>query len=289
MLANGNNGGKNTDSQHNKEQEAAQQLKENLDRIAHKIVVLSGKGGVGKSTVAANLAATLASQGAMVGLLDVDIHGPSIPTLLHLEGKRLTGDGDEKLYPIEYSENLKVISIGFLLQKADDAVIWRGPLKFSAIRQFLKDVLWGDLDYLIIDSPPGTGDEPLSVCQMIENADGAVIVTTPQDLALVDVRKSISFCRSLKMPVIGVIENMSGFTCPHCGETVNIFSKGGGEKMAAEMDVRFLGSIPIDIKISDNGDTGTPFSLGESGAVAPFRNIVATIKNITEKNGGNNQ
>lgn len=289
MLANGNNGGKNADAQHNKEQEAAQQLKENLDRIAHKIVVLSGKGGVGKSTVAANLAATLAAEGAMVGLLDVDIHGPSIPTLLHLEGKRLTGDGDEKLYPIQYSGNLKVISIGFLLQKADDAVIWRGPLKFSAIRQFLKDVLWGDLDYLIIDSPPGTGDEPLSVCQMIENADGAVIVTTPQDLALADVRKSISFCRSLKMPVIGVIENMSGFTCPHCGETVNIFSKGGGEKMAAEMDVRFLGSIPIDTNISDNGDTGTPFSLGESGAVAPFRNIVATIKNITEKNGGNNQ
>jgi Mrp family chromosome partitioning ATPase len=287
MLTNGNNGGKNADAQHNKDQEAAQQLKENLDRIAHKIVVLSGKGGVGKSTVAANLAATLASQGAMVGLLDIDIHGPSIPTLLHLEGKRLTGDGDEKLYPIEYSDNLKVISIGFLLQKADDAVIWRGPLKFSAIRQFLKDVLWGDLDYLIIDSPPGTGDEPLSVCQMIENADGAVIVTTPQDLAISDVRKSISFCRSLKMPVIGVIENMSGFTCPHCGETVNIFSKGGGEKMAAEMDVRFLGSIPIDTKISDNGDTGTPFSLGESGAVAPFRDIVETIKRITEKNGGN--
>jgi len=289
MFTNGNNGENAVKTKQEKEQEAAQQLKENLDLITHKIVVLSGKGGVGKSTVAANLAATLASQGARVGLLDVDIHGPSIPTLLHLEGKRLTGDGDEKLFPIEYNENLKVISIGFLLQNADDAVIWRGPLKFSAIRQFLKDVVWGELDYLIIDSPPGTGDEPLSVCQMIENADGAVIVTTPQDLALADVRKSISFCRSLKMPIIGVVENMSGFTCPHCGETVNIFSKGGGETMAAEMDVRFLGSIPIDTRISDNGDSGTPFSLGESGAVAPFRNIVDTIKTITDKNGGNKQ
>lgn len=286
MFTNGSSEGNGVKTKQEKEQEAAQQLKENLDLIAHKIVVLSGKGGVGKSTVAVNLAATLASQGSKVGLLDVDIHGPSIPTLLHLEGKRLTGDGNDKLYPIEYNENLKVISIGFLLQKTDDAVIWRGPLKFSAIRQFLKDVTWGRLDYLIIDSPPGTGDEPLSVCQLIEGADGAVIVTTPQDLALADVRKSISFCRSLNMPIIGVIENMSGFTCPHCGETVNIFSKGGGEKMAADMDVRFIGSIPIDTKISDNGDTGTPFSLGESGAVAPFQKIVDSIKAITDKNGG---
>jgi ATP-binding protein involved in chromosome partitioning len=234
--------------------EDRRKLQSRLCRIKHKIVVLSGKGGVGKSTVAVNLATALRLSGRRVGLLDVDIHGPSIPTMLGLERERIQGSEDG-LLPIDIG-GLKVMSLGFLLQNQDDAVIWRGPMKMGVIKQFLKDVVWGDLDDLIIDSPPGTGDEPLSVCQLIGQLDGAVIVTTPQKVAAVDVRKSITFCRRLGVPVLGVVENMSGFVCPKCGEVTQILPSGGGQRIAKDMNVPFLGSIPMDPKIAEAGDSG---------------------------------
>jgi len=234
-----------------------QKLQSRLCRIRHKVLVMSGKGGVGKSTVAVNLATALALDGKNVGLLDVDIHGPSIPTMLGLEGSRVAG-GEDGMVPIELG-SMKVISLGFLLGSADDAVIWRGPMKMGVIQQFLRDVDWGDLDFLIIDAPPGTGDEPLSVCQSIEGLDGAVIVTTPQKVAAVDVRKSITFCRQLKVPVLGVVENMSGFVCPKCGEVTQILRSGGGERLAADMGVPFLGAIPIDPQIAEACDNGQAF------------------------------
>jgi ATP-binding protein involved in chromosome partitioning len=228
-----------------------------LCRIRHKVIVLSGKGGVGKSTVAVNLAVALMLAGKRVGLLDVDIHGPSIPTMLGLESAVSRGCA-QGLLPVELG-TMKVMSLGFLLKEKDDAVIWRGPLKMGMIKQFLTDVAWGDLDYLIIDSPPGTGDEPLSVCQLIGRMDGAVVVTTPQKVAAVDVRKAINFCRRLHVPILGVVENMSGFVCPKCGQFTAILRKGGGEGIAIEMNVPFLGSIPIDPKIAETGDSGRAF------------------------------
>jgi Mrp family chromosome partitioning ATPase len=256
-------------------------LKDNMNRIKHKIVVLSGKGGVGKSTVAVNLAVSLAAKGLKVGLLDVDIHGPSVPKLLGLDGTMAMGGGEKIIYPVKYSDNLIVMSVGFLMADADEAVVWRGPLKYGIIKQFLSDVVWGDLDYLIVDSPPGTGDEPLSVCQLIPDPDGAVIVTTPQDVALADVRKSVTFCRQLKMNVIGVIENMSTFVCPHCGETTDIFKTGGGESMADNMGVNFLGKIPLEPHIVHSGDSGNPFSMmvsdEKSFAMEKFSTIVDSI------------
>jgi ATP-binding protein involved in chromosome partitioning len=241
-----------------KQERELRDLKERMGRIKHKIIVLSGKGGVGKSTVAANLAIFLAVSGRTVGLLDVDIHGPSVPQLLDLHGYRIQMEGDTIL-PVEFAENLKVMSIGFFLRSNNDAVIWRGPLKMGLIKQFLKDVKWGDLDFLVIDSPPGTGDEPLSVCQLIDNADGAIIVTTPQALALTDVRKSINFCRKLNWRIIGVIENMSGFLCPKCGEITEVFGSGGGERMSLEMRVPFLGRITIDPQVVQACDSGKPY------------------------------
>ena len=232
-------------------------LESRLCRIKHKIIVLSGKGGVGKSTVAVNMAMALALNGRRVGLLDVDIHGPSVPTMLGLENETLQGDPDG-LQPVELGE-MKVMSIGFLLKNPDDAVIWRGPMKMGVIKQFLADVNWGDLDYLIVDVPPGTGDEPLSVCQLIQPLDGAVIVTTPQKVAAVDVRKSVSFCRRVNVPVLGIIENMSGFVCPKCKEITQILPEGGGRKIASDMNVPFLGAIPIDPGIAQSGDSGRVF------------------------------
>jgi len=235
-----------------------EQIRRRVKQIKHKILVLSGKGGVGKSTVAVNLAVSLALSGKKVGLLDIDIHGPSIPKILNLEGRAMKASG-ETILPIEMTENLKVMSIGFLLRGSDDAVIWRGPMKYQVIKQFLKDVNWGDLDFLVVDSPPGTGDEPLSVVQLLENADGAVVVTTPQEISLSDVRKCITFCRNLNLPVIGVLENMSGFVCPMCGQKTDVFKSGGGEIMAEQMCVPFLGRIPIDPQIVQSCDSGEPF------------------------------
>ena len=228
-----------------------------LDDVKAVIVVLSGKGGVGKSTVAANLAVSLSLSGKKVGLLDVDIHGPSIPKMLGLENTRIAAREDVIL-PAE-KDGLKVMSIGFLLQNPDHAVIWRGPMKMGVIKQFLTDVNWGDLDYLIVDAPPGTGDEPLSLCQLIQPLDGAVIVTTPQRIAAIDVRKSISFCQQVHVPVLGVVENMSGFVCPKCGELTQILPEGGGKKIALDMKVPFLGAIPLDPAIAQSGDSGKVF------------------------------
>lgn len=264
-----------------KDEQDKESINENMSRIAHKLIVMSGKGGVGKSTVAVNLAVSLAEKKFRTGLLDIDIHGPSVPKLLGMELGQVTGGRDGKMSPVPFNEYLKVISIGFLLQDQDMAVIWRGPMKYTVIKQFLSDVEWGDLDYLIVDSPPGTGDEPLSICQLIENADGAVVVTTPQDVALLDVRKSINFCKQLNMPVIGVIENMSGFTCPHCGKETYIFKNGGGKKMAEDMGVTYLGEIPIESSIVASGDSGNPFHVnneaGETPAHKSFSTIVDTI------------
>jgi Mrp family chromosome partitioning ATPase len=233
-----------------------QKLESRMCRIGRKIVVLSGKGGVGKSTVAVNLAAALADAGKRVGLLDIDIHGPSIPTMLGLEGAQVTGP-EGGMIPVD-AGGIKVLSIGFFLENPDHAVIWRGPMKYGVIKQFLKDADWGELDYLVIDSPPGTGDEPLSVCQLIQ-PDGAVIVSTPQKVAAVDVRKSITFCRLLEVPVLGVVENMSGFACPHCGQITSILRSGGGREISDEMGVPFLGSIPIDPALAECGDSGRIF------------------------------
>jgi Mrp family chromosome partitioning ATPase len=229
-----------------------------MNNIAHKFLVLSGKGGVGKSTIAVNLAVWLSMQGKNVGLLDIDIHGPSIPKLLNLNNKSLHADGD-KIKPFLYSDTLKIMSIGFLLPDESNAVIWRGPMKHNIIKQFVTDVSWGNLDYLIVDCPPGTGDEPLSIVQLLGNADGAVIVTTPQQLSVIDVKKCITFCRQLNLPVLGVIENMAGFICPHCNHRIDIFRQGGGKQMAEDFNVPFLGSVPIDSALVSACDSGKPF------------------------------
>lgn len=257
-------------------------LQDNISRIKHKVIVLSGKGGVGKSTVATNVAVALSLKGQKVGLMDIDIHGPSIPKMLGLEGHLLRGT-ETGLAPIVYTDNLRVMSIGFILRSQNDAVIWRAPLKHKLIRDFLTDVRWGELDYLIIDSPPGTGDEPISVAQLLEDADGAVIVTTPQDVALIDVRKAITFCKQVNLPVLGVVENMSGFICPHCGKTVNIFKAGGGEAMAADMGVPFLARIPLEPKIVDAGDSGRPYleDYRESETANAFNRVIEPPLGLT--------
>jgi len=258
-----------------------QQVRLRMSRIKHKILILSGKGGVGKSTVSVNLAISLALAGKKVGLLDIDIHGPSIPKVLNLENARITLD-NENIIPVEMMNNLKIMSIGFLLRGSSDAVIWRGPMKYKIIKQFLKDVDWGSLDFLIIDSPPGTGDEPLSIVQLLENCTGAIIVTTPQEVALSDVRKGITFCRNLNVNVLGVIENMSGFICPKCGYKTDIFKTGGGEKMAEEMNVPFLGKIPIDPAIVEACDSGKPYiqEYKESQAALAFKQSILQFVNL---------
>jgi len=222
--------------------------------IKHKIMVLSGKGGVGKSSVAACLALGLAGRGYRVGLMDVDFHGPSIPVIFGLQGERVRGD-ESGIHPVSVGDNLKVISIGFFLGGQDDAVIWRGPLKMTAIRQFIEEIHWGDLDYLIIDSPPGTGDEPLSVVQLIPGAWG-LVVTTPQELAAADVRRSINFCRSTGLQLLGLVENMSGLICPHCNERIDIFGQGGAERIASKMQVDLLCSLPLDGEFAAWADRG---------------------------------
>jgi len=285
----------NCDAAHRQKDETEEQFRERqelqsrLCRIGNKIVVLSGKGGVGKSTVAVNLAAALVLSGKRVGLLDVDIHGPSIPIMLNL-GREMIQGSEEGLLPIMVG-GLKVMSIGFLLRSSDDAIIWRGPLKMGVIKQFLKDVVWGDLDYLIVDSPPGTGDEPLSVCQLIGAVNGAVIVTTPQKVAAIDVRKCITFCRQLKVPVLGVVENMRGFACPKCGAVTQILPAGAGQAISADMHVPLLGSIPFDPEIAEACDNGRAFiqHYAATHTAAIMRNIIQEIINRNEQHiGGGN-
>lgn len=231
---------------------------ERLAKIKHTLVVLSGKGGVGKSTVAVNLAMSLSMKGFKTGLLDVDIHGPSIPTLLDLKGQ-LPVVNVGGIEPLECWPRLKVMSIGLLLPSDDAPIIWRGPMKGNAIKQFLGDVVWGELDYLVVDCPPGTGDEPLSVAQLLSGKSSGIIVTTPQQVATVDVAKCVTFCKSLKMPVEGIVENMGTFICPHCGKETDIFSRGGGLSLALRMNVPFLGNIPLDPEIVQSGDNGKPY------------------------------
>jgi ATP-binding protein involved in chromosome partitioning len=228
--------------------------------VKHVILILSGKGGVGKSTVSTNLASALAAHGRQVGLLDLDIHGPNIPKMLGIEGQR-PAVLENHMEPVHVTGNLAVMSMAFLLPDTSSPVIWRGPMKMAVIQQFLTDVNWGALDYLIVDLPPGTGDEALSIAQLAPNVKGAVIVTTPQDVAVLDAVKAVKFIEKLELPVIGIIENMSGMICPHCNKTINLFGKGGGKKAAEDLGVPYLGSIPLDPAIVKASDEGRPYIL----------------------------
>ncbi len=253
-------------------------LRNTLENIKHVIIVMSGKGGVGKSTVSSNLAMALSMQGFETGIMDIDITGPNIPKMFGVDGEKLMAV-DHKLVPVQVPPSLKLISMAFLLGSPDTPVMWRGPVKMGAIKQFITDVNWGKLDYLIIDMPPGTGDEALSIVQLIPKADGMVIVTTPQDVALLDSRKSLMFAAETQIPIIGIIENMSGFVCPHCGEVTNIFKTGGGESTAKDLNVQFLGRIPIEPGIVAAGDSGLPVVMNqpESASAKAFNEIVGKI------------
>lgn len=266
-------------------QEHEQKLKSRMSKIKHKIAILSGKGGVGKSTVTANLAAAFAIHGHAnrIGILDADIHGPSIPKILGLQGQRLQA-GPTGLLPILSPLGIKVVSMDLLLPDENAPVIWRGPLKMIAIRQFLSDVDWGELDILLVDLPPGTGDEPLSIAQLLPETDGVVIVTIPSEVSQAVVKKAASFAKRLGMPIIGIVENMSGFICPNCGARSDIFQSGGGKRIADELALSFLGSIPIDQKISEDSDKGQPFTIGhaDSPASKAFMEIVDKIRAFLE-------
>jgi ATP-binding protein involved in chromosome partitioning len=263
-----------------------------MSRIKHKIAVISGKGGVGKSTVAANLAMAFALHGYKdnVGILDVDIHGPCIPKLLGLKGKKFQISPIGAL-PVTGPEGIKVVSMDFLIQSQETPIIWRGPLKMQAIRQFLSDFMWGELDFLFIDAPPGTGDESLSVMQLIPEMDGTIIVTIPSEVSEDVVKKAVSFSRQMGIPVIGIVENMSGFTCPKCGEKINILGAGGGKRIAEELDVPFLGQIPIDPKICEEADKGVSFLAenANSASAKAFEEIVKNVEDfLKEKQTGQN-
>jgi len=262
--------------------EQEQKLKFKLSKIRHKIAIISGKGGVGKSTITANLAMAFAMQGYKdkIGVLDADIHGPCIPKMLGLKGQTLIGGPGGLLFPVTGKLGIRVVSMDFLLPNDEAPVIWRGPLKMRAIHQFLSDITWGDLEYLFIDLPPGTGDESLSVMQLIPDMDGVAIVTIPSDVSQAVVRKAVTFAKKMGIPIIGIIENMSGFVCPDCGAKVNIFRVGGGKKIAEEFSVPYLGRIPIDPRICVDSDCGTPFVAEnpESPTVKAFTEIVTNIK-----------
>jgi ATP-binding protein involved in chromosome partitioning len=266
-----------------KDDHEMKRLEQKLFHIRHKIMVMSGKGGVGKSTVAINLAASLALQNYQVGILDADIHGPNVPKMLGVDKQHLLGREDG-VDPVQVFRNFKAVSMGLLAQDPDKAIVWRGPLKHAAIKQFLGNVNWGDLDFLLIDLPPGTGDEPLSVANLIKSVDGAIIVTTPQDVALLDSRKAVNFSRLLKVPVLGIVENMAGLICPHCGERIDLFKVGGGEKAAQGMGVPFLGRIPIDQRVVEMCDSGEPFVADstESEAGEAFRQLTRRVLDVLE-------
>ena len=253
-------------------------IKLSLSKIKHKIFVLSGKGGVGKSSVSANLAASLAKKGYKTGLMDVDVHGPSIAQMLGLNELLDISQESQMLLPKQVNENLKVVSVQALMQDRDQAIIWRGPAKTGMIRQFVSSVDWGELDYLVIDAPPGTGDEPLTVVQTIPEAKG-VIVTTPQEVALADIRKSISFCKTVRMDTLGIVENMAGFECPHCHQHIELFSSGGGEKTAQNFGLSFLGSIPFDTSVVASGDSGVPVMMKDDETLfsKAFNQVVDNI------------
>jgi ATP-binding protein involved in chromosome partitioning len=264
-----------------KHQQERQRLESQISKIKHKIAVISGKGGVGKSTVTVNLAMAFAMHrySNSVGILDADIHGPCVPKMLGLRGQRLPS-GPMGILPVTGPLGIKVVSMDFLLSSDDAPVIWRGPLKMKAIQQFLFDITWGELEFLFIDLPPGTGDEPLSVMQLIPDLDGVIIVTIPSEVSQVVVKKAVTFARQLHVPIIGLIENMSGFACPKCGTVARIFRIGGGQKIAGDMSVPFLGSIPIDPEICEDSDNGRPFIIehADSPASKAFAEIVEKIE-----------
>lgn len=255
-------------------------LQERMSHITYKILVMSGKGGVGKTTISVNLALALAEKGYSVGILDTDLHGPNVAKMLGAQGEKMYSQDEHTIEPFEINKNLKAVSLAFAGNDDDTPIVWRGPLKISVIKQFLADVNWGKLDYLIIDTPPGTGDEPLTVCQMIPELTGSVIVTTPQEVAILDSRKSVNFARNVKIAILGIVENMSGFVCPHCGEESAIFSMGGGERTCKEMGVPFLGRIPLEIQLMQSEDSGVPFlqAYPESKSAEALRGIVDTIE-----------
>lgn len=265
--------------------EKNQKLTKNISHIKHKIAVISGKGGVGKSTVAANLAMSFAVHGYKdhVGILDVDIHGPCVPKLLGVKGKKCQISPLGAL-PVTGPEGIKVVSMDFLVKSQETPVVWRGPLKMQVIRQFLSDFMWGELDFLFIDAPPGTGDEPLSVMQLIPEMDGTIIVTIPSEVSEDVVKKAVTFSKHMGIPVIGIVENMSGFVCPKCGEEINILGAGGGKRIAEELNVPFLGQIPIDPKICEEADKGIPFVKGhkDSSAAKAFKEIVKNVEDFLE-------
>ena len=261
-----------------------QEIKERLSHIKNKILVMSGKGGVGKSSIAAYLSVALARRNYKVGLMDVDLHGPSIPKILGLRGGIQPSIHEGKMFPVRYIPNMTVISIETLMgPDKDSAIIWRGPLKGGVIRQFIADVEWSNLDYLIIDSPPGTGDEPLSVAQTISDAK-ALIVTTPQEVSLADVRKSINFCRQVKMEILGLVENMSGLKCPHCGKMIDIFKTSGGKLTAEKERLRLLATLPFEPEVVREGDIGTLGVLDNRNLAITreFNNMVDRIAGLTD-------
>jgi Mrp family chromosome partitioning ATPase len=255
-----------------------------LENIKHVIIVISGKGGVGKSTVSANIAETLSMQGYQTGIMDVDITGPNIPKMFHVEDEKLSADDNRLLVPVDVPPSLKLVSMAFLLPSKDSALTWRGPVRSSAVQQFIEDVNWGPLDYLIIDMPPGTGDEALSIIQLIPKADGTVIVTTPQEVSLLDARKTVTFSSIANIPIIGIVENMSGFVCPHCGEVTNIFKSGGGEDAANQLGIQFLGRIPLEAGVVNSGDKGMPVVIAEpdSASAKAFKSVVTKIVDTIE-------
>jgi len=267
----------------NEADERENKISENLSGIKRIIMVMSGKGGVGKSTVASSLALALAKGGSKVGLLDIDIHGPNLPKMLGVDKERMNATSENRIEPVRITENLKLASMAFLLEDETQAIIWRGPLKMKVIQQFLRDIEWGDLEYLIVDAPPGTGDEPLSMAQLVP-ATSAVIVTTPQEVSILDVRKSVTFALKLNLRVLGIVENMSGLICPHCGEKIALFKEGGGKRVSEEMGVPFLGSIPIDPEIVESTDTGIPYVTEhpDSEAAKAFERIVGKISKIQD-------
>jgi ATP-binding protein involved in chromosome partitioning len=258
------------------------EIKERLQHIKNKILIMSGKGGVGKSSVAAYLSLALSKKGYTVGLMDVDLHGPSIPRILGLKGSVGPGHIKGKARPVKYLPNMEVISIEVLMGDKDAATIWRGPLKGGVIRQFISDIEWMDLDYMIIDSPPGTGDEPLTVAQTISDAK-ALIVTTPQEISLADVRKSINFCRKVKMEILGIVENMSGLKCPYCGKIIDIFKTQGGMLTAKKENLRLLGTLPMEPEIVKRGDAGDLSLLDNQELLITqeFNKVVDEILKIT--------
>ena len=259
-------------------EQQSQRITERAAEIEHIVMVLSGKGGVGKSTVAANLAFALADRGHRVGLLDADLHGPTIPLLTGLAGELTTGT-PEAIRPMELPGGLAVMSIAFLMGEPDQPTIWRGPLRGGVLRQFVADVTWGERDFLIADLPPGTGDEPLTLMQSLPDADGAVIVTTPQEASLSDCRRAINFVRKVDQRVLGVVENMSGFVCPHCGERTDVFATGGGERMADAMAVPFLGRVPLSAEIVALSDAGRPL-VGDEAPPAVREAYTAIIERL---------